>query len=127
MSVNDAVTLQIVAHDGDDPHTVRQLLPNADERVEVVARTPLQDRTWLDVQLPVFRASFAAVPLANNAGRRLPSTVTFLVTAQATLDDRQLVILARYHIHQFLLEDEFAHESEHGLTRGNGTVRHDGV
>ena len=108
MSVNDVVTLSIVAYDGDDARTVRALLPDAEERMDVVEPTTQPPGACGDGQRAVLLASFASLPAAVEASRLLPSSVTCLITARATLEDRQLVVLARYHIQQFLLADEFA-------------------
>jgi hypothetical protein len=83
--------------------------------VEIVARKLREDHTWVDVQRPVFHDSFASLPSAVDACHLLPRTVTSQVTATTTLDDRQLVVLARYHIHQFLLDDEWTHALLHEL------------
>jgi hypothetical protein len=90
---------------------MRQVLPSADVREEVVFRVLGPDGTWRDIVKPVFRCTFASVPQALDAAGPLPPVVRTLARVEAVtaVNERELVLLACYYIDAFLSADRSRH------------------
>lgn len=95
------VTVVLTVSNERDLAAVRQLFPDAEERLEVVGQRP-EGGTCVDVSEPVFRAKSATIQDARVACQLLPQTVRRRFEGPMLLDERELQALARHHAYRLL-------------------------
>jgi hypothetical protein len=100
-----AVTLEMRPGGEEDVSVIRQLFPNAEERIEVIGHRLGADQTVVEVRLPVFRCIYPTMPAAHEACRSLPETVGTHLEAVTVLHEAEFEALADYHSRQLLIVD----------------------
>ena len=113
MTQNDHVLLELIPDDDVDTAMVRDLFPAAAEQKVRMGERLSEEGTKMDVGSSVFRCRFESISLARQAARSVP-TVLRRIVVTTTLDETEVALLARHHIHRFLREhrslDVFANE-----------------
>jgi hypothetical protein len=104
MTQNDHVLLELVPDDGVDTAIVRDVFPTAEEQKEWMGERLIEDGTRMHVSSSVFRCRFESISVARQAARLVPG-VSRRIVVTTTLDEIELELLARYHIHRFFRED----------------------
>jgi hypothetical protein len=96
-----------------DVAIMRELFPNAEERIEVVRQEYRvvvhedsgPEATWVDVRLPVSRCRYPTMDIAAADCPKLPDSLKTHLEAATVLHEEEFEVLAEYHSRWLLVYD----------------------